>query len=195
MGACRQEARTEGGASAFLFGDRCFAAEATPPSVLLGLDPRIHAASTSARPWIPGSRPGMTEIEGTSGQEARSGSGRTARRRTGRRRLPLSYPATPRYLAAEVTPPSVLLGLDPRIHAASASARPWIPGSRPGMTEIEGTSGQEAQTGSGQTARRQTGRGAGRQGSESQEAPTAFVCGHPSLSCRRGHPILRPPRA
>ncbi|WP_210199560.1 hypothetical protein, partial [Rhizobium sp. N122] len=30
----------------------------------MGLDPRIHAALHQLRAWIPGSRPGMTEVGG-----------------------------------------------------------------------------------------------------------------------------------
>nr|KZA99759.1 hypothetical protein A4A59_21205 [Rhizobium leguminosarum] len=37
--------------------------------------------------------------------------------------------------AEELTPCSVFLGLDPRIHAGLHRRRAWIPGSRPGMTE------------------------------------------------------------
>lgn len=37
------------------------APNATPRSVLLGLDPRIHSGLLDPQAWIPGSGPGMTE--------------------------------------------------------------------------------------------------------------------------------------
>jgi len=41
------------GGTAFISGvRRCFAAAVTPPSVLLGLDPRIHLSAISSSAWI-----------------------------------------------------------------------------------------------------------------------------------------------
>ncbi len=93
---------------------RGFSLAGTPPphSVILGLDPRIHATPGA---WIVGSSPTMTEER--SGKLQHSALARNG----------------PSYLLSATSPPhSVILELAPRIQSAPAA---WMVGSSPTMTK------------------------------------------------------------
>ncbi|MBB4576943.1 hypothetical protein GGI59_005847 [Rhizobium lentis] len=113
-----------------------FATEPTPPSVVLGLDPRTHAGRSAVvmdsrlKAWNDGgwggpSAGGPTEVADGDLQEAQ-------------RRC---YFLTTAGFATEPTPPSVVLGLDPRTHAGPSAV---AMDSRPKVWNDEGWGGRSA---------------------------------------------------
>ncbi|NKM62603.1 hypothetical protein GFL58_16530 [Rhizobium leguminosarum bv. viciae] len=60
----------------------CSTPKLTPRSVLLGLDPRIHSRLRQPWAWIPGSRPGMTEVGAALARPPRTPLQRSIRRGT-----------------------------------------------------------------------------------------------------------------